>query len=408
MTVVRRHWLLGLAVILALALLVTVSAGPMGLGADHLDAPGLMSPAGNGQADINDVYVFEGANPAHTVLAVTTNPAAGVLSPTTFGEDILYQIRVDNDGDAVADLTYNVTFDGDDDDQEFEVELATGAEASELDDEGEDIAEGETGEIVELDTGGWFFAGLRSDPFFFDLGGFLGTVEDAMNGRLLGDGMATDPFADFDTLAIVIEVPDSALGSTIGVWAVTSEDGVQLDRMGRPAINTVVNSSGPIVGAPSDAKNVYNASDPADDVANFTAGVIAALQAFSSLDTEGAYSDAEAGALAGVLLPDVLTYDTGTPAAGPLNGRALADDVIDIELRIVTGGDPLGLFPGRDADGAINTDGIGPHDDYLSEFPYLGEPNAAPVDDDDDDDDADDDDDDDDDADDADDADDDD
>ncbi len=48
--------------------------------------------------------------------------------------------------------------------------------------------------------------------------------------------------------------------------------------------------------------------------------------------------------------------------------------MIDIELRIVTGGDPLGLFPARDADGAINTDGIGPHSDYLATFPYLGVP----------------------------------
>ena len=146
--------------------------------------------------------------------------------------------------------------------------------------------------------------------------------------------------------------------------------------MGRPAINTVVNSSGPIVGADSNAKNVFNAGKPKRDVANFTAGTIAALQAFSSLDTEVAYSDAAAGALAGVLLPDVITYDTATAAAGPLNGRALADDVIDIELRIVTGGDPLGLFDDRDADGAINTDGIGPHDDYMAQFPYLGVPHS--------------------------------
>ena len=77
-----------------------------------------------------------------------------------------------------------------------------------------------------------------------------------------------------------------------------------------------------------------------------------------------------------MLLPDVITYDTATTAAGPLNGRALADDVIDIELRIVTGGDPLGLFDDRDADGAINTDGIGPHDDYIAKFPYLGVPHS--------------------------------
>ena len=38
------------------------------------------------------------------------------------------------------------------------------------------------------------------------------------------------------------------------------------------------------------------------------------------------------------------------------------------------GGDPLGLFPDRDANGAVTGDGVGPHTDYLTRFPYLGKP----------------------------------
>ena len=77
--------------------------------------------------------------------------------------------------------------------------------------------------------------------------------------------------------------------------------------------------------------------------------------------------------MAGVLLPDVLTYDTSTSADGPLNGRHLADDVIDKELTIVTGGDLL-MVLARDGVGAINGDGIDPHVDYLAVSPYLGVP----------------------------------
>ena len=243
---------------------------------------------------------------------------------------------------------------------------------------------------------GKVFAGLRSDPFFFDLGGFLGTVEGADNDRMFNDGNETDFFDQLNTLGIVLEVPDEDLGQNIGVWATTSkrEDrrtSTQVDRMGRAAINTVVNSTGPIVGAPEQAKNVYNAGKPEDDVADFLGAAAAALQAYSSLDAEGAYTQAQLGTLiANVpLLPDLVTYDTGTAAVGPLNGRALADDVIDIELIIVTGGDPLDLFPERDGSGAVNGDGIGPHDDYLDEFPYLGEPHGADDDGDDDEDDDD-------------------
>lgn len=77
-----------------------------------------------------------------------------------------------------------------------------------------------------------------------------------------------------------------------------------------------------------------------------------------------------------MLLPDVLPFDRASTLPAPLEGRALADDVIDVELRVVTGGDPLDLFPDRDADGAINSDGVGPHTDYLSVFPYLGVPHT--------------------------------
>ncbi len=365
-----------------LALVTTLALAPLGAqGADHLDAPGLNPPGGDARLDINDVYVFAGSNAAKTVLAATVNPAATGDSRFAIEKVGAYHIRIDKNGDAVEDITYTLEFrdrkyrDG----QTVAVRRSTGREARDVDPRGRMIGLGSTEKAIQLWSGnGKLFTGLRSDPFFFDLGGFRGTVE-GVGPRMLNDGSQSDFFESLNTLAIVLEVPDSKLGRNIGVWVTTSSEkgrDRQIDRMGRPAINTVVNSSGPIVGADPNAKNVYNASKPKDDVAKFTGGAVAALQAFSSLDTEGTYTDAAAAALAGVLLPDIITYDTATAAAGPLNGRALADDVIDIELRIVTGGDPLGLFDDRDADGAINTDGIGPHSDYMSTFPYLGVPHS--------------------------------
>lgn len=98
------------------------------------------------------------------------------------------------------------------------------------------------------------------------------------------------------------------------------------------------------------------------------------LLALSALDTEGPYASGQAAALASVLIPDVITYDTATHAVGPLNGRALRDDVIDVELNITTGGDPLGLFADRNATGGVPSDCVGPHGDYQSSWPYLGTP----------------------------------
>jgi hypothetical protein len=84
------------------------------------------------------------------------------------------------------------------------------------------------------------------------------------------------------------------------------------------------------------------------------------LVALSSGSPNGAYSMDQATGIARVLLPDILTYDYSS-AAGFLNGRKLTDDVINIELGLVTNGAPL-------------TDDAGPHTDYLAQFPYLGEP----------------------------------
>ena len=62
--------------------------------------------------------------------------------------------------------------------------------------------------------------------------------------------------------------------------------------------------------------------------------------------------------------PDVITYEVGVDGgrAGPFNGRALADDVIDAELGLTT-------------NSCVTSDGVvPPHTRYLSSFPYLGVP----------------------------------
>ena len=151
----------------------------------------------------------------------------------------------------------------------------------------------------------------------------------------------------------MLSIPNSQLPDTIGVWATTTwYDGTawrKADQMGRPAINTVFN--------PSADKNLFNQTPPSvqrtASGGKFRTNVINGLKFFSSLDSEGAYADAQAAALADVLIPDVLVYSRTSSLPAPLNGRALADDVIDVELNVTTGGDPLGLFADRDATGAV-------------------------------------------------------
>ena len=61
---------------------------------------------------------------------------------------------------------------------------------------------------------------------------------------------------------------------------------------------------------------------------------------------------------------EMLPFDYSSPTGYP-NGRRLQDDVIDMTLGAATRG-------------RITTDGVGPHFDYLTDFPYLGTPHATP------------------------------
>lgn len=341
------------AAVAASALLMALAVPALfGYGADHLDAPGLTSPSGRLDADINDVYAFEASNASRTVLAVTTHPAVGVFSPAEYATDVKYVINVDRDGDAVQDLAYVFRFDAaSGGSQDYTVTRYSGNNARTRA-HGVAWGKGTTGTAGSLKGSGKVFAGLRSDPFFFDLAAFRDDVLGTDLGRSFCDqpgGNGVDFFSPLNTNGIVIEVPDDQLGDHIGVWAVTVGSSGQIDRMGRPAINAVFNK-----GAD---KNAFNHGLPKDDYADFSGNVIHTLEAL------GGYSEADATGLAHVLLPDVLTYDTSTAAAGPLNGRAPTDDVIDAELSIVT-------------QGGIPGDCVGAHTDYLSTFPYLGNPHS--------------------------------
>jgi hypothetical protein len=356
----------------AAAVILTLGAAPfLAQAADHLDAPSLGSlSAGSlqGDRDINDVYAFDGSNSSKTVLAMTVSPAAGLLGPLAFGTNVRYTLHVDNDGNNVANVNYVARFGA----------VGSGPASKHTGSRsrtGTHLASGATGNTVQVAGGGKLYAGLRSDPFFFDLLGFRGSLGLGPNTNTLCDSDPTDFFKDLNTLAIILEVPDGALGRHIGVWATTEQwisgAWVQRDQMGRPAINTVFNHT-------AADKEDFNVTPPSQQATafggKFRQNTKDTLLALSALDSEGAYADGEAAALASVLIPDVLTYDTATHAVGPLNGRRLADDVIDVELNITTGGDPLGLFPERDATGGVPSDCVGPPRDYPSTWPYLGIP----------------------------------
>jgi hypothetical protein len=265
-------------------------------GADHLDAPALGHASSgssvdllsiHGDRDINDVYVFNNAGQTRTVFAMTTNPAVNV--PTIddmryFGTNVRYVINVDRNGDAIQDLAYNWRFGpaigGA---QSYEVWRYSGANARNLT-HGIKVASGSTGGTgIGTATGNAkVFAGVRADPFFFDLLGFLGTVLGVGTTQL---GTGGDLFAGLNTNAMVIEVPNDSIGATnIGVWGTTaywsSGSWHKADQMGRPAISTVFNNKyvgGASTGAQKDLFNTTPPSQQNSSSLPFHGNVVATL-----------------------------------------------------------------------------------------------------------------------------------
>lgn len=346
----------------AVVILATGLAPRFSGAADHLDAPFVKT---DGRIDINDVYVFKSpSNASNTVLIMTVNPAAGVLSPTALRPGAAYELAIDNDGDAVEDIVYRlkssgVTAKGT---QNVSLHRATGDQVEDGE-AGPVVAKGPSGATAAVQGGGSLLVDLFDDPFFFDL------VRFNLGAAFCPGGVGSNFFLGLNTSAIVLEVPSSHLtaGSpNIGVWGRTLLDGEQVERMGRPAISTVFNPPNPFEPSPPDPalEDAFNFGQPADDQADFRSEVVDTLTLLFSLNDGGEDPSDDAAAIQGLadfLLPDIITFNTSSSAGFP-NGRALANDVIDVELGLIT-------------EGLITTDCVANDSTFSSNFPYLAPAN---------------------------------
>ncbi|HUG65905.1 MAG TPA: DUF4331 family protein [Gaiellaceae bacterium] len=370
---------LAVTVLAAAALAAVVTGGPaLSAAADHVDAPGLTPPGGNLQLDITDVYAWRARN-GKTVLAANVNGLTAPGANPVFAsgapsvaktQAVTYWFKVDNNGDAVPDVNIAVRFGKPD---------GKGVQKMTVKRNGTVILPGVTspGNGVKINRSGQVlgYAGLRDDPFFFDLDGFINILSPEPGMSFLGcTSPRTDFFAGKNVSAIVLELPSALLtrsgSSQIGVWATTTTGLTQVDRMGRPAINTVFIPNNPlppdrVSDGKASLKNAFNSSAPRNDQAKFRTEVVDTLTVLHSLnDAAGDDPSDDAGKISGladVLLPDILTFDTAA-SDGFLNGRRLADDVIDAELGLIT-------------EGAATTDCVSQNDRaFRAAFPYLANP----------------------------------
>ena len=414
----------------ALAAGITLTSLAAGAQASsHREAPAI----GEDQfADNTDLYSFiSPENPDNLVIVANYVP---LLIPSSgpnfyrFSDDVAYDLRVDNDGDAHADVVYRFL---------FKTSVANGdtflyntGPITSLDDDNlnvkqtydvirfspaggpEDVIAANlpvapwhvgdrsfpdgsyasvAGQAVSSEGGMKFFAGPRDEPFFVDLHVF----------DLLG--VAGAPTTDgVNVMSIVMEVPIATLAAdgarptsdtdgkkrVLGVHATASRQRVrilrrdndtrnrgqwvQVSRLGWPLINEAV--------IPLKDKDRFNNSRPFDDVANFGSyilfpelpGLLNAVLGAGCAETpaDGRTDIVGLHAPMGTTPADLLRIDVTAGQtfenSGFPNGRWLEDDVTDTILTVVcNNGGSLG-------------DGVNGNDKpFAHTFPYLAAPHSG-------------------------------
>jgi len=459
-----------LGVIAAAAVLALMMGGPTPLGeaSSHREAP-LIS--GDPLADNTDVYAFVSPDNPNTVTLISNwiplEEPAGGPNFHKFGDapEYVYDFRIDNNGDAIEDVTYEFRFktrvqnpntflyatgpitsltDADFNiRQSYDVVRRAGWQASTL---GSNLPTppvniGPTSTpsyaalagaaVRDLAGGRKVFAGQRDDPFFVDLGAVfdLATIRNLPGNA----GGGVDGVGGFNTHTIALQVPISDLARpgcnvndnadadcVIGVWSTTKkarisilrEDGgapvtagqTQVSRLANPLVNEVV--------IPLGKKDRFNASRPKDDgqfLSHVTdpelAGALNALYGLGAPTTNR--QDLVAVFLTGIpglnkpanvraseqIRLNVAIDPSATPNrfgvlggdnAGFPNGRRLADDVTDIELRAVCGITyQIFVDPSFTPNAVCSQlgDGVDANDvaggDFLPSFPYVQTPHQG-------------------------------
>jgi Domain of unknown function (DUF4331) len=327
----------------------------------HLDSPASRKDP---RLNLTDLYVFDGETGTALVMVVNSSLAGADRVPG-FHPQARYEFKIHTAGADVEDLTYRITFGEADSDgsQPLAVHQLTGADAPDDGAAGTVIAQGRTGALAAPDVdepGSRVWAGAAADPFYLDLGQLGHVLEGLQHDAAIDFGDWTAPnavntFAGSSVCAIVLEIPgtDEQLrpGQQVAVWGASklaTDDGGwrQINRAAIPMVWPLFRARGGDDESTDYARDTT--AQPADDLANDGTRIQEMVAAASRL-TGTADPRAYGELVAGRLLPDLLPYRVGTPAAfsfAGFNGRGLADNAPEVMFSLATNtGLSTGLSP---------------------------------------------------------------
>jgi len=293
--------------LLALAASAAMLGPGTGAASSHREAPLTLADP---QADNTDVYAFVSPDKAKTVTLIADwipfEEPSGGPNFYPWSPDAHYDINVDTNGDANADITYRWTFQTQDKrgtntflynngpvnklsdptllyKQTYTLQAIKNGHARTLVG-GAPVAPSNVGmasmpnyaslraqSVLQLKGGFRSFAGQADDPFFLDL-----RIFDLLYGGDLSEAGA-DTLTGYNVNSVALQIPIKKLthggDPVIGVWSTTERpsmrvqgaDGtqkyngsyVQVSRLGNPLVNEVV--------VPAGLKDAFNALPPVKD-----------------------------------------------------------------------------------------------------------------------------------------------
>jgi len=373
---------------------VATQWGPLATSASsHREAPLI---AGDPRADNTDVYAFVSPDAPDTVTLISNwipfEEPNGGPNFYTWADDTRYNVHIDNDGDAIADLVYTWVFDTvikypdqflynvgpvtslDDPDlnivQTYDLTVFNGVTTVPLLGDGDGVhdptdpivapshvgpasmpnyAALRTQAVYDVPGGGKTFSGQADDSFFLDL-----RVFDLLYG---GDAseLGEDTLAGYNVNSVALQLPKGALAlngdaagnPVIGVWSTTERRSasvagdaqpddafVQVSRLGNPLVNEVV--------IPLALKDAFNAIPPSAD-AGIPAVVEKVLdpilpklveQIYGVPEPAGDRNDLFEIFLTGISKADAgATGDPATVLPVDLNSHRLNADAVEASLR---------------------------------------------------------------------------
>ncbi len=217
----KKLSLLALAILVVPAVMIGVAKG-----SDHADTPDI---AANPGTDITDVFIFPSpTDPKNVVFAMNVHPliASGQGTSVSFDPNVLYQFKIDIDGDGVEDRVIQAKFTGSGPTQQVQIAgpvqpTATGTSSTFMTPYG---TSGTINSTFSPTPGMTVFCGGREDPFFFDLDQFFAIFPDRatpLTGTPVANpntpqqpgwrapGVAQDFLSvhHYNVLSIVIEIP---------------------------------------------------------------------------------------------------------------------------------------------------------------------------------------------------------